>query len=87
MNFTLQDEARTSITNFLQRLERGKQQEHGVRINSVDSGLAEEDLRTVLSGERLPHSIYLPKVETVEHIDWVCFQGKIKAELIFFIIQ
>lgn len=45
--------------------------EYGVRINSVESGLAEEDLKTVLSGEKVPHTIYLPKVDSVEHIDWV----------------
>lgn len=44
--------------------------EYAVRINSVDSGLAEEDLKTVLSGEKIPHTIYLPKVDTVKHIDW-----------------
>lgn len=41
-----------------------------MRINSVDSGLAEEDLKTILSGEKIPHAIYLPKVDTVKHIDW-----------------
>jgi citrate lyase subunit beta-like protein len=53
----------------------------GVRINSIDSGFAEEDLRTVLSGEKIPQTLYLPKVETVEHIDWFAeklgsFMGK-----------
>lgn len=55
----------------MQTLEKGTKQEYAVRINSVESGLAEDDLKILLSGERVPHSIYLPKVESVEHIDWV----------------
>lgn len=59
------------ITEFIQKLERGKRQEYGVRINSVESGLAEDDLKTVLSAEKIPHTIFLPKVESPNNIDWV----------------
>lgn len=42
-----------------------------VRINSVSSGLAEEDLEVLLQSKTLPSSMMLPKVENVEEIRWV----------------
>jgi citrate lyase subunit beta-like protein len=63
--------ARDNIMKILQEVKPlQKKTEYGVRINSIPSGLAEEDLRAVLSGERIPHTIYLPKVESPEDIDW-----------------
>ena len=44
-----------------------------VRINSIETGLAEDDLRAALTAKVLPHSIVVPKVDTVEHLDWVNF--------------
>lgn len=47
-----------------------------VRINSVSSGLAEEDLQALLRSRVLPSSLMLPKVEDPEEIQWVsssCF--------------
>lgn len=47
-----------------------------VRINSVSSGLAEEDLQALLQSRVLPSSLMLPKVEDPEEIQWVsssCF--------------
>lgn len=47
-----------------------------VRINSVSSGLAEEDLEVLLQSRVLPSSLMLPKVEGPEEIRWVsnsCF--------------
>ena len=44
-----------------------------VRINSIETGLAEDDLRAALTAKILPHSIVVPKVDTVEHLDWVNF--------------
>ncbi|XP_060625540.2 citramalyl-CoA lyase, mitochondrial isoform X3 [Anolis sagrei] len=41
-----------------------------VRINSVSSGLAEEDLKVILDSSVLPTSLMLPKVESVEEINW-----------------
>ena len=42
-----------------------------VRVNCVESGLCEEDLRHVLATRRLPDTLHLPKVDTVEHVAWV----------------
>ena len=50
--------------------------EHGecaVRVNSVDSGLVTDDLKSVLTGRVLPEAILLPKVESEDHIKWVNF--------------
>lgn len=43
----------------------------GVRVNSVESGLCEDDLIEVLSSRNLPDTILLPKVDTIEHLEWV----------------
>lgn len=40
-----------------------------VRVNSVSSGLAEEDLNVILSGPVLPQTILLPKVDSKSDID------------------
>lgn len=67
------EEARNTILSFLQTIKPGeatKRTEFGVRINSIESGLAEDDLKILLSGDRIPHTIYLPKVEQVDHIAW-----------------
>lgn len=42
-----------------------------VRVNSVSSGLAEEDLKEVFKANRLPDTIMLPKVESKQEIQWV----------------
>ena len=65
-----QEEARNAIHDLLGRLSFGSR-EVCVRINSIETGLAEDDLRATLTAKSLPHSIVLPKVETVEHLDWV----------------
>jgi hypothetical protein len=39
----------------------------------VDSGFAGEDLKVIFSGEKIPQTVLLPKVETKEHLDWVSF--------------
>ncbi|XP_046556214.1 citramalyl-CoA lyase, mitochondrial-like isoform X1 [Haliotis rubra] len=39
-----------------------------VRVNSVSSGLVEEDLRVIFKADRLPQTILLPKVDTVEDL-------------------
>ena len=41
------------------------------RINSVSSGLAEEDLRTILAGKVLPTTLFVPKIDSVEEIEWL----------------
>lgn len=42
-----------------------------VRINSIETGLAEDDLAAAVTASVLPHSIVVPKVDTVEHLDWL----------------
>uniref|UniRef100_A0A8C3M4C2 Citramalyl-CoA lyase, mitochondrial n=1 Tax=Geospiza parvula TaxID=87175 RepID=A0A8C3M4C2_GEOPR len=62
-------EARLNIVKTLEEFDLG----HGekcVRINSVSSGLAEEDLEVLLQSKTLPSSMMLPKVENVEEIRW-----------------
>lgn len=70
-----QEEARVTIVDHLNRLylaNRNEQLERlSVRINSVQSGLAEQDLRTILSGYVVPRTLLLPKVDSKEDIDWV----------------
>ena len=45
--------------------------EAAVRVNSVSSGLAEEDLKVTLSAKYLPPTVMLPKVETPSELEWV----------------
>lgn len=45
--------------------------EAAVRINPVSSGLAEEDLKVVLSAKRLPDALVVPKVESEDEVHWV----------------
>lgn len=42
-----------------------------VRINSISSGLAEEDLKVILQATHLPPTIMLPKVEQTSEFEWV----------------
>ena len=42
-----------------------------VRVNSVTSGLADDDLDVILKANRLPSTFMVPKVESIQHIDWV----------------
>ncbi|XP_015590273.1 citramalyl-CoA lyase, mitochondrial [Cephus cinctus] len=44
--------------------------EWGVRVNSVSSGLCDEDLKVILGGKNQPPCILLPKLDTVEEIIW-----------------
>lgn len=63
------EEARHKVKKTLDEMYFGKV-EPVVRINSVGSGLAEEDLDVILQAHRLPPTIMLPKVEAVGHIEW-----------------
>lgn len=47
-----------------------------VRINSIESGLAAEDLQVILSGPVLPKTLLLPKVDRKTDIDSVSFRLK-----------
>ncbi|XP_064913743.1 citramalyl-CoA lyase, mitochondrial isoform X5 [Columba livia] len=62
-------EARLTVVKTLEEVDLGHA-EKCVRINSVSSGLAEEDLEVLLQSKTLPSSMMLPKVENVEEIRW-----------------
>ncbi|XP_053240505.1 citramalyl-CoA lyase, mitochondrial isoform X2 [Podarcis raffonei] len=62
-------EARTTSVKALEEFEFGRT-EKCVRINSVSSGLAEEDIKVILQSKVLPTSLMLPKTESVEEIRW-----------------
>uniref|UniRef100_A0A672U4T5 Citramalyl-CoA lyase n=1 Tax=Strigops habroptila TaxID=2489341 RepID=A0A672U4T5_STRHB len=62
-------EARLTVVKTLEKFDFGHA-EKCVRINSVSSGLAEEDLEVLLQSKTLPSSMMLPKVENVEEIRW-----------------
>ncbi|XP_078693348.1 citramalyl-CoA lyase, mitochondrial-like isoform X2 [Branchiostoma floridae x Branchiostoma belcheri] len=61
------DEARTTVRRMLEEVDFGRT-ECAVRINSVDSGLADDDLSAILQAKKLPSAILLPKVESVEEM-------------------
>ena len=44
----------------------------------MSSGLAEDDIKTVMSAERLP-TLVLPKVDSVGHVQWVRWEVCIKG--------
>jgi citrate lyase beta subunit len=60
-------EARAAIAKALQELDFGAS-EKLVRINSVGSGWEKEDIDAVLPYR--PDGIVIPKVESVEHLEW-----------------
>uniref|UniRef100_A0A8D2Q1P5 Citramalyl-CoA lyase, mitochondrial n=1 Tax=Varanus komodoensis TaxID=61221 RepID=A0A8D2Q1P5_VARKO len=66
---TRKAEARIKTVKALEEFDFG-QAEKCVRINSVSSGLAEEDMKVILNSNILPTSLMLPKVESVEEIRW-----------------
>lgn len=45
--------------------------EWAVRLNSVDSGLLEDDLKTVVTAKRVPKTLLLPKVESSADLKYV----------------
>ncbi|XP_069614069.1 citramalyl-CoA lyase, mitochondrial [Ranitomeya imitator] len=62
-------QARETIVKALEEYDLGKT-EKCVRINSVSSGLAEEDLVAILQSKVLPSCVMLPKVESSEEVKW-----------------
>ncbi|XP_074839234.1 citramalyl-CoA lyase, mitochondrial isoform X2 [Carettochelys insculpta] len=62
-------EARLTVVRTLKEFEFGRT-EKCVRINSVSSGLAEQDLEVLLKSSVLPSSLMLPKVDNAEEIRW-----------------
>uniref|UniRef100_A0A2K6T8M0 Citramalyl-CoA lyase n=1 Tax=Saimiri boliviensis boliviensis TaxID=39432 RepID=A0A2K6T8M0_SAIBB len=71
------NEARLRIVKTLEDLDLGST-EKCVRVNSVSSGLAEEDLETLLQSRVLPSSLMLPKVESPEEIPWAVCEETLK---------
>ena len=61
-----------TITKMLDELQFGRT-EPIVRVNSVDSGLAEDDIKAVMEAESLPPTWMIPKVDDPMHIQWVSF--------------
>jgi citrate lyase beta subunit len=70
--FNQKGEARKTIVTALQDLDFG-QSEYLVRINAVGSGLEINDLKVALSAgaDAHPQGVVVPKVETVEQVQWV----------------
>lgn len=66
----MKSEARLTISEINDTFDFGRS-EYAVRINSIDSGLAEEDLRAILCGKRLPDTLMFPKVEDINHVSWI----------------
>ncbi|XP_063809298.1 LOW QUALITY PROTEIN: citramalyl-CoA lyase, mitochondrial [Pseudophryne corroboree] len=62
-------EARETVVRALEEYDLGET-EKCVRINSVSSGLAEEDLKVILQSKVLPSCLMLPKVESSEEVKW-----------------
>lgn len=63
-------EARHVISEIDEEYDFGRS-EYAVRINAVESGLAEEDMRVILSGKRLPDTLMIPKVENIDQVSWI----------------
>lgn len=74
----MKSEARNVISKIDESFKFGRS-EYAVRINSIESGFAEEDLRAVLSSKRLPDAIMIPKVEEENHVMWI--NDKLKSFL------
>ncbi|XP_044635692.1 citramalyl-CoA lyase, mitochondrial isoform X5 [Equus asinus] len=72
------NEARLRIVKTLEDFDLGPT-EKCVRVNSVSSGLAEEDLQTLLQSRVLPSSLMLPKVEGPEEIRWAVCEEALKT--------
>ena len=52
-------------------LDKRRKTEWAVRINAVDSGLCEEDIKVLVSGIKPPETILLPKCESAEDLKYV----------------
>lgn len=72
---TKKEDARKNIRKILDEMEFGRT-ECSVRINSVESGFAEDDFTEIFKAVRLPPTIMIPKVDKVQHVEWVAHQIK-----------
>lgn len=65
------EEARATVAAALRDTAGTWRSERAVRVNSVQSGHCEEDLRAVLGSGVVPDALVVPKVETVDHAMWL----------------
>ncbi|XP_070190837.1 citramalyl-CoA lyase, mitochondrial-like isoform X2 [Littorina saxatilis] len=72
-------EARENIRGMLDELGEVEGVDIAVRVNSVSSGLMEQDLNVIMTAQRLPETILLPKTDTVE--DVILFTDRLRAAL------
>ncbi|PIK52075.1 putative citrate lyase subunit beta-like protein, mitochondrial-like [Apostichopus japonicus] len=72
-------DARNTIRSMLDRLSCPGVRDLAVRVNSVSSGLADEDLMEIFKAERLPSTVMLPKVESKAEVQW--FVKTVKSQL------
>lgn len=68
-------EARDTIRVFLESnkppdgaLDNRQRSEWSVRVNSVQSGFCTDDVKVVFSGETIPETVLLPKVNTIDNL-------------------
>jgi len=67
---TKKNEARDVICQMLGEVDFGRS-ERCVRINSIDSGMADDDVKAVFGARCRPQAIVIPKVESVDQVDWI----------------
>ena len=45
--------------------------ESAIRINSIDTQFADDDLAAVFSSDTLPNALMVPKLENLDQVKWV----------------
>ncbi|XP_071491431.1 citramalyl-CoA lyase, mitochondrial-like [Diadema antillarum] len=78
--FNRKAEARETVKRMLDSLELPRVTDVAVRINSMESGFAEEDLAVILQAKRVPDTILVPKFDSIEHVHWLVRQLKSSLE-------
>ncbi|KAL8559495.1 hypothetical protein ACOMHN_037159 [Nucella lapillus] len=73
----LQAEARHNICMMLDELGKVDGVDVAVRVNSVSSGLLDDDLQVIMKAQNLPETILVPKVDTVD--DLVLFTDRFRS--------
>lgn len=63
----MQNEARSLIKNILNE-NRPRNYDLSVRLNSIDTDFFEKDISVICSGQNLPDTLLLPKVNHTEHL-------------------
>ncbi|KAK6187525.1 hypothetical protein SNE40_005529 [Patella caerulea] len=71
-------EARVNICQILEEIDFGPI-DCAVRVNSVSSGLIEEDLKIILSAKKLPQTVLIPKVDNIDELNY--FTDIMKREI------